>query len=56
LNIFTLKIRLLLIELPNGEKEIIITTLVDQKKFPNERFADLYLTVANRKILYTIQT
>jgi hypothetical protein len=37
-----LKIRLLRIELPNGEVEVLMTTLLDSKKYPTKMFKELY--------------
>jgi hypothetical protein len=37
-----LKLRLIRIELENGETEILITSLVDTEKYPREIFFDLY--------------
>ena len=36
------KIRLISIDLENGEKEVIATSLLDEEKYPYELFADLY--------------
>jgi hypothetical protein len=38
----TIRCRLIRIELENGEKEILCTSLIDQKEYPYEEFADLY--------------
>jgi len=35
-------VRLVRIELPKGQTEILITSLLDQKKYPHEIFKDLY--------------
>jgi len=37
-----LKLRLTRVELKNGESEVLITSLVDNEKYPRELFADLY--------------
>lgn len=37
-----LKLRLIRIQLDNGEIEVLITSLVDKNKFPNDIFNDLY--------------
>jgi hypothetical protein len=37
-----LKIRLLRIELPNGEVEVLMTTLLDSKKYSTKMFKELY--------------
>ena len=37
-----LKCRLVSIELPNGEKEILCTSLMDNRKYPVEDIAELY--------------
>lgn len=37
-----LTLRLVRIELANGETEILCTSLLDQEKFPHEAFAELY--------------
>jgi hypothetical protein len=37
-----LKVRLLWIELPGGEVEVLITTLLDSKKYPAKLFKELY--------------
>jgi len=37
-----LKVRLLRIELPGGEVEVLITTLLDSKKYPARLFKELY--------------
>jgi hypothetical protein len=37
-----LKVRLLRIELPGGEVEVLITTLLDSKKYPAKLFKELY--------------
>ena len=38
----TLKVRLLRIELPSGEVEVLMTTLLDSKKHPTKMFKELY--------------
>jgi hypothetical protein len=38
----TLKVRLLRIELPGGEVEVLMTTLLDSKKHPAKMFKELY--------------
>jgi hypothetical protein len=42
LDTLDLKLRLIRIELENGETEILITSLVDTEKYPPEIFLDLY--------------
>jgi len=42
LEVAPLKLRLIRVELDNGEIEVLITSLVDQQKYPNEIFKDLY--------------
>jgi hypothetical protein len=37
-----IKCRLLQVELPNGEKMVLCTSLLDKEKYPHEHFADLY--------------
>jgi len=37
-----LKVRLLRIDLPEGEVEVLITTLLDSNKYPNKIFKELY--------------
>ena len=37
-----LRLRFICIELDTGEKEILVTSLIDRKEFPHEVFADLY--------------
>jgi len=37
-----IKVRLVRIELPKGEVEILITSLVSSKKYPNKLFKELY--------------
>ncbi|MFC5282793.1 transposase, partial [Pedobacter alpinus] len=37
-----LKVRLLRIELPSGEIEVLMTTLMDSKKYPSKMFKELY--------------
>ena len=37
-----IKVRLIRIELPSGQTEILITSLLDQEKFPYDLFAELY--------------
>jgi hypothetical protein len=37
-----IKIRVLIVELSTGEKEILITSLLDQQKFKHSMFKDLY--------------
>ena len=38
----TLKVRLLRIELPGGEVEVLMTTLLDSQKYPAKMFKELY--------------
>ena len=38
----TIQCRLIRVELENGEKEILCTSLIDQQEYPYEEFADLY--------------
>lgn len=38
----TIKVRLIRIELPSGETEILITSLLNAKKYPHKLFKDLY--------------
>jgi len=38
----TIRCRLIRVELENGEKEILCTSLINQKKYPYEDFAGLY--------------
>lgn len=42
LDIFPIKVRLIRVELTSGETEILITSLLDKKKFSHDLFADLY--------------
>jgi len=42
LDLEPLTLRLIRIDLPSGETEILITSLIDQKLFPYEIFAELY--------------
>lgn len=37
-----MKVRLIRIELDNGETEVLITTLINNEKYPHHLFADLY--------------
>lgn len=37
-----LKLRVILISLPSGEQEILVSSLIDQQKFPYEVFSPLY--------------
>ncbi len=41
-SISTIQVRLLRIDLPGGETEILITTLLDSKKYPTKIFKKLY--------------
>jgi hypothetical protein len=38
----TIQVRLLRVELPSGETEVLITTLLDSKKWPAKAFKELY--------------
>ncbi len=38
----SVKVRLIRIELPGSETEILITSLLDSKKYPHKIFKDLY--------------
>lgn len=42
LDLKPLKLRLIRVELDTGEAEILITSLLDTKKYPHEQFAELY--------------
>ena len=42
LSIQPVKVRLISIDLDNGDKEVLITSLIDIEKYPYELFADLY--------------
>lgn len=42
LDLSPLKLRLIRVELDTGESEILITFLLDTKKYPHQQFADLY--------------
>lgn len=37
-----IKCRFILIELPSGEKEVLVTSLLDERKYPHHVFKDLY--------------
>jgi hypothetical protein len=37
-----LKVRLIRVELPTGEVEVLITTLLDSRKYPTKMFKELY--------------
>lgn len=37
-----LRVRLVRVELPNGELEVLMTTLLDSKKYPSKMFGELY--------------
>lgn len=47
-----LRIRLLRIELPNGEIEVLITTLLDSKNYPAKMFKELYFMRWNVETFY----
>ena len=42
LDLEPIKVRLIRIELPSGETEILVTSLLDQEKFEHDVFAELY--------------
>ena len=42
LDVIPLKLRLIRVELETGEIEVLITSLIDKTKYPNEIFKDLY--------------
>jgi len=42
INVLPLPLRLIRVELPSGEVEILITSLLDKNEFPREIFKDLY--------------
>jgi hypothetical protein len=37
-----IKLRLIRVDLPSGETEVLVTTLIDPKRYPAEIFGDLY--------------
>ena len=42
LDLIPLRLRLIRVELETGEVEVLITSLIDEQKFPHEIFMDLY--------------
>lgn len=47
-----IKVRLLRVDLPGGEVEVLITTLLDSQKYPNKLFKELYFLRWNVETFY----
>nr|WP_240614825.1 IS4 family transposase [Polaribacter filamentus] len=47
-----IKVRLLRVKLPSGETELLITSLLDSKKYPNKIFKELYFKRWGVEIFY----
>ncbi|MCL5029290.1 MAG: hypothetical protein M1480_09780 [Bacteroidetes bacterium] len=51
----TIKVRILRIELSNGVKEYLITSLTDKEKFSQEDFKEIYSQRWNQEVYYDFQ-